>query len=206
VDNEVTGRISYRLTPTRDVYIQSSYNNRDYDHLDLFDHVYRSSEGYNVFAGMRADVTGKLFGDIYAGYIQQNYDSSLYGEYSGLGFGANGYWNATTLDTFTLNLGRDVEETIVSGAASYVETRARIDWDHELRRNLMLTTEAGYDYDDYQGVDRDDNVYVVGGGLKYLVNNHFNLYANYDYVDRQSNIDVDSYKQNRFLVGVKAAL
>lgn len=206
MDNSITGRVAYELTPTEDVYVQSSYNVRSYDHRDIFDGVYRDSDGYNIFGGLRADVTGKIFGDIYAGYLHQNYDSSLYKDYSGVGFGMNGYWNFTQIDTLTINVGRAVEETIIAGSSSYVESRFRMDWDHELRRNWLLTTEAGYDRDEFQGIGRKDNVYVVGGGLKYLVNSHFNLYANYDYVDRDSNQTVNSYTQNRFLVGVKAAL
>jgi len=201
VDNEVTGRVSYELTPTEDVYVQSAYNNRDYNARSN-----RDSDGYNVFAGLRADVTGKLFGDIYAGYMAQNYDSSAYKDYSGVGFGLNGYWNPTTIDTLTLNLGRDVEETIVPGASNYIETRSRLNWDHELLRNVLLNAEAGYSRDSFEGIGRDDDVYLAGVGAKYLINSHFNLFANYDYIDRVSNISVDSYQQNRFLVGVKAAL
>jgi hypothetical protein len=205
-DNDVMGRVSYELTPTEDVYVQSSYNNRQYDHADFLDHVYRNSDGWNVYGGLRADVTGKLFGDIYAGYMEQNYKSSYYKDFSGVGFGLDGFWNVTTLDTITLNVGRDVEETIVPGSSSYIETRVHLNWDHELLRNLLLTTEAGYDYDDFQGISRHDDVYLAGGGLKYLINSHFNVYANYDFVDRDSNDDIDSYKENRFLVGIKAAL
>ena len=220
-DNEVTGRLAYMLTPSYDIYIQSSYNNRSYDTANAdyiipgagAGHIMSNSDGYNVYGGLHADLTGKLFGDIYAGYMSQSYDNIAYKDFSGIGYGANGYWNATTLDTFTVNVGRDVEETIIPGAASYVESRVRANWDHELLRNVILSGVIGYDYDDYQGIDRTDNVLVAGGGIKYLINHNLSFFGNYDYIRRDvsgtiGGVDqnVNNYDQNRFLVGLKAAL
>jgi len=208
-DNEVTGRIALQFTPGYDAYVQSSYNNRDYDDshgVSNFGRVNSNSDGYNIYGGLHADVTGKLFGDIYAGYITQSYDDPIYKDYHGVGFGVNGYWNITGLTTLTANVGRDIEETIVPGASGYVETRARLNLDQELRRNVVLSGLVGYDNDDYQGADRTDHVWVAGGGLKYLVNQHVTLFGNYAYINRNSNQDFNDYTQNRYLVGIKAAL
>lgn len=201
MDNEIVGRISYETTPTTDVFIQGGYIDHNYNNRSN-----RDSQGYSLYGGLRGDVTGKLFGDIYAGYIWQNYDSNAYKDYSGFGFGMNGYWNITSLTTITGNLGREVQETRIAGAASYVGTRAHLSLDHELRRNIILSANAGYDRDEYQGINRDDDIWTFGGGAKYLVNRHFQLYANYNYINRNSNLNGNDYTQNRFLVGVKAAL
>lgn len=203
MDNEVTGRVSYIMTPSYDLYLQSAYNNRDYSNtLNK-----RSSDGYNVYAGLHADLTGKLFGDIYAGYMEQNYDNSvLYKDFSGAGYGVNGYWNMTSLTSLTANVGRDVQETIVAGASSYVETRARLNLDHEVMRNVILSALIGYNNDDYQGTNRKDDVWVAGGGMRYLINRNLSLFANYNHIDRNSNQNNNDYQQNRVLLGLKAAL
>lgn len=201
LDNEIVGRISYEATPTTDVFVQGTYINHDYNNRSN-----RDSQGYGLYGGLRGDITGKLFGDIYAGYIAQNYDSATYKDYSGFGFGMNGYWNITGMTTLTANLGREVQETRIPGAASYVETRAHLNLDHELRRNIILSLNGGYDRDEYQGINRDDDIWVFGGGVKYLVNHHFQLYANYNHIDRNSNLNGNDYTQNRILLGIKAAL
>lgn len=200
IDNELTGRISYEMNPDYDVYLQAGYVNRDYDRVN------RDSDGYNIYAGVRGDITGKLFGDIYAGYLHHEYDNPAFDEYDGMGFGVNGYWNPTGLTTINVNVGRDIQETIVGAAGGFEQTRFRLGVEHELRRNIILSANAGYHFDDYEDIAREDDVWMAGLGARYLLNSHFHFYGEYSYLNRDSNSPGVDFDQNRFLVGVRAAL
>ncbi|HRJ12326.1 MAG TPA: outer membrane beta-barrel protein, partial [Alphaproteobacteria bacterium] len=201
LDNEITGRIAYELSPDYDVYLQGGYVNRDYNSRSN-----RDSDGYSVYGGVRGDITGKLFGDIYAGFLHHEYDNAAFGEYDGMGFGVNGYWNVTNLTTLNVNVGRDIQETIVAGAGGFEQTRFNMRLEHELRRNIILTAMGGYSYDDYEDIVREDDVWQAGLGARYLLNSHLHFFANYNYLNRDSNAVGNDYDQNRFLVGVRAAL
>jgi hypothetical protein len=201
VDNEITGRVAYEISANQDVYLQGAYVNRDYNNRSN-----RDSDGYSLYGGLRSDISGKLFGDVYAGYIHHEYDNASFGDYDGFGFGMNGYWNVTGLTTLTGNIGRDIQETIVGGASGYVQSRARVNLDHELRRNIILSGVVGYNNDDYRGINREDDVWTLGLGAKYLLNSHFHFFGNYNFITRDSSTNANDYDQNRFLIGVRAAL
>lgn len=199
-DNELTGRIAYEMSPDYDIYLQSGYVDRDYARAN------RDSDGYNIYAGVRGDITGKLFGDIYAGYLHHEYDNPAFDEYDGMGFGVNGYWNVTSLTTLNVNVGRDIQETIDPAAGGFEQTRASLRLEHELRRNIILSAAAGYNFDDYEDITREDDVWMAGIGARYLMNNHLHFYANYNYLNRDSSSVGNDFDQNRILMGVRAAL
>jgi hypothetical protein len=201
VDNEIDARLSYEAGDGIEPFIQVGFNDRDYNGRSD-----RDSDGYKVIGGVRSDITGTLFGDIYAGVMSQNYKSAAYKDYDGATYGVNGYWNLSGLTTLTGNVAREVQETIAAGASNFVQTRARLNLDHELQRNIILSGLLGYATNDYSGIAREDDIWSLGAGMKYLFNQHFHAYANYTFTTQDSNVNANSYDQNKILFGIRAAL
>jgi hypothetical protein len=99
-----------------------------------------------------------------------------------------------------------VEETTIFGASSYLTSHFAFGVDHELLRNLVISFDALYDYNNYNDSPRTDRFWGFAVGAMYLVNR--NLQANIGYVfsRRDSNIAGFDYTNNVFRVGIAGKL
>jgi uncharacterized protein (PEP-CTERM system associated) len=115
-------------------------------------------------------------------------------------FGGRAVWNLTPLTTLRFDALRTVAQSnptlgSVTGTG-YIATILTANADHELRRDLLINFNTGYENDMFQGISRTDNLYNVGFGLKYLLNRNLFLGANYNYQQRDSNFRSNSYLQH----------
>lgn len=201
---EVGLRTGYEIAPLRKVYLLTSYNTREYDHLT--NGFNRDSDGYLVAAGAQYDLTGLIFLDAYAGYRKQDYSDQRLRDIDGWASGIKVTWNVTKLTTITGSLDRDIEETTLVNSSGYFQTRAELRADHELLRNLILTARLGYQNDDFQGIARDDDYYLAGLGAKYLIDRNFSLGGGYSYRTRESNVVGGDFDENVVMLRLSAHL
>lgn len=202
-------RIGYELQPHYEAFVRGEGNKRDYDRKIDEGGVERSSEGYTAVGGLALDLGGVTFGEVYAGYLQQFYDSNQLNTISGLTAGGTLTWNVTTLTTINARAARIVEETTQLGSSGILRTTGGISADHELLRNLILSAAFNITNDDYQDVKRTDYYYIPGISARYLMNR--NLYATLGYqfvhhtTDGRDTTD-QSYDQNVVRIGLEAQL
>ena len=129
-------RLGYEIVPEYEGFVKASYNTIDYD-AGVDDNGFnRDSDGYEITAGTRLDLSGVLSGDVFAGYRSQDYDDARLETISGPVVGAALTWNVTALTTVKGSVSRTVLETTQSGASGFFNTRVGASVDHELRRNL----------------------------------------------------------------------
>ena len=180
-------RMAYEFAPLREIYLLTSMNWRNYlDRRDSagFD---RDSNGFEIAAGLKYDLTGVTFIDVFLGYSQQDYQDGRLKTARGPSGGLKLTWNVTRLTTVTGSVSRDIEETTRIGSSSYFATKADLRVDHELLRNLIVSGNAGYQQDSFQGTSRDDSYYRAGIGAKYLFDRNFTLEGGYAFRTRDSN-------------------
>ena len=176
---EGTVRAGYEIVPEYEAFVRGSVNSRLYD-SDFDDQgLNRDSFGYEFVVGTAIDFSGVTFGDIYVGYISQEYDDDNLSTVEGVTFGGKVTWNLSGLTTLTGSVARTIEEAISSRASGRFTTRAGITVDHELLRNLLFNASVLGIRRDYEGIDREENDAVFGLGGKYMMNR--NLYALLDY-------------------------
>lgn len=181
---------SYEFVANYRGFVRGALNYRDYDHAAIGAPT-RTSHGFRIDAGARIDITGVTYAELFAGYLQQDYQASSLGTVSGPDIGANVVWNATQLTSVTLKAERtiaDAPASVVGGTASpaYFHSTAGVRVDHELLRNLLLDGQVAYANDDFQGINRTDNDYLVGAGAKYLLTRNLYLGADYAFEHRES--------------------
>lgn len=208
-------RTYYEFMPGYQAYIRGAYNQRDYDHAEGFGIPILSSSGYRVDVGSRINLTGVTYIDAFVGYLDQKYEASQFGSIGGIDFGANLVWNATQLTTVKFQTGRTVEDinSVALGVAAanspgYLETTVGASVDHELLRNLLLNGNVSYTNDAFQGINRTDNIYSIGGGAKYLMTRNFYLGGSYVYekVDSTGFGAMFPYYANIFLLRLSTQL
>lgn len=181
-------RGGYEILPDSEVYLRLTGNRTDYDDVQDATNADSSSKGYEAVAGIVLDPGGVFFGDLYAGYMSQNYDSP-YPDIDTPAFGTNLYWNPTGLTTFSLAVLRTINETISDDFSGYTSTNTSLVVDHELRRDLLLKAGIIYVVDDYAGIGsakRDDSTYDLLLGSTYLVSRYLNFSVQYHHVHQDS--------------------
>ncbi len=104
-------RAGYDLAPEYEGFARMSYNLRDYDSAVDDSGLERDSSGWRVDVGATADFTGVTFGEVFAGYLQQDYDDANLATIEGAHFGAAVTWNPSRLTTVGLRAERLVRET-----------------------------------------------------------------------------------------------
>ena len=209
---ELALRGSYEFVPNYRGFVRGAVNAREYDQAALGTPI-RDSHGFRIDVGARIDLTGIIFVEAFAGYLEQDYRSSLLGTVSGPDVGANLVWNATQLTSVSLKAGRSIQDapaSVVGAAPSpgYFHSTVGINVDHELLRNLLLNGHFIYANDDFQGINRTDSDYLAGAGAKYLLNRNLYLGASYTYEHRDSSgaQATNPFTRNIFLLRVSTQL
>jgi hypothetical protein len=193
-------RASYEIVPDYLGYIRVGNTLSNYWHA-----VPNNSSTYRVDLGLQILPRHLVYGQVYAGYLVQNFAQSGLGSTSAPDYGGQLVWNVTGLTTLTFNglrafyTGTPSSSTSqVTGPAGngYLASTIAVNADHELLRNLLLNVNASLENDSFQGITRTDNFFTAGAGFKYLINRNFFLGGSFSYQQRSSSVAGASYTQN----------
>ena len=199
-----SGRVEASFTGAAAAFVEGRYSDINYERFFLSPTV-RNRDGNQkeVLAGLRID-SGKLRGVVSAGYSRRDFDANIYRNFGGLAVNGELTYYASGITTYTLNVYRNIAESGDPSVSAQFGTGAALRVDHELLRYIILSGRAGYDSFSYRGQDRKDNVASVGGGIRYLMNRHFEISLDADYVKRTSSgaASVFAPEFNRFQGGL----
>ncbi len=197
-------RLAYEIIPGYKAFIKGTGNIVSYENKALLNN--RNSYGFSADTGTAIEITGKLKGEIYVGYLDQEYDNSAYRAVSGFDGGGKLTWNVTGLTKIEAGGLRSINETLYLQAYSFIDTSVFCSIEHDLTRDVKLLARAGYDDYQYEGINQDDRVYLLSTGARYLINKNIMLKADYSYGQRDSNVPNNNYQQNIIIVGASIAL
>jgi len=202
-------QVSYEFAPEYEAFVRGTYNVRDYEAAVGDDNLNRDSDGYEVVAGVSLDFGGITFGDFFAGYQSQDYDDPQLSTASGPVVGADITWNVTSLTTVVGSISRVVRESTTQDvntnafASGRFFTTAGVSVDHELMRNVLLGADISASQDDFEGIDRKDEIYRAGVDAKYLINRYANIGGVYRFRMRSSDVGSSEFTENLFLLRVQ---
>jgi len=195
---DLTGnvRVGYEIQPSYEAFVLGSVNQRNYEDARDDGGVNRDSSGWEIVAGLALDLGDITFGNIFAGYMRQEFDGANLKTISGPSFGADLTWNPTRLTTVKGIASRTIDETTLAGAAGALSTRLGANVDHELLRNLILSANVDYVNNDYQGISREDDIINLGPSADYLFNRYLRLRLRYTHSMRESSTANGDYNVN----------
>ncbi len=182
------GRISYDLFPGYAAFVEGSYNVRRYDRRPDDFGLDRNSSGWRFRGGVRLDITALIVGELYAGYLSQDYEDRRLDTIRGVDGGLRLFWTPTQLTTVIPYVERTVRETILLGSPGSLTLRAGFDVQHELRRNCLLAGGFGYLNQDYENIDRNDNYFYANVGVQYFFTPRLFGQLGYRFQRRESNV------------------
>lgn len=197
----LTGRADYALSPATAIFLQVTSDDRDYDRIA--GRPLRTSSGYQTLAGVDFELGALVRGEMAAGYIRQDFEDAAFGDLDGFGGRAKLSWFPTQLTTVTAAAARTVEDTGVIGSAGALRTDLSLSVDHELLRNLILTAQATYADDAYNGLARTDTRFGAGVSAAYRINRRYGFTASLTWLDQSSSgaAQGPSYGNTRLYVG-----
>ncbi len=188
-DRRVTSealRVDYAVSDATSIYVNGALNQRNYALESPPAVTDRDSHGYEAAVGINFERPALMRGEVEVGYLEQTFDSQLYSTISGASLRMSLDWFPTQLTTLNLQASQSIEDAVIIGAAGYLATSGQVRFDHELRRNIILTGTAGYEKDVYQGIDRTDQSVTSSLAATYLLNRNVGVTTSYNYLDRRS--------------------
>jgi hypothetical protein len=164
-----------------------------------------TSTGYKGVVGVETELGKLVKGEVYAGYAQRQYQLASLKDVNYFTYGGALSWYATPLATISLRGGRDVNETLLSGApGTYVVSNVGTRLDYEVLRNLILSGRIGYEHHEYNDVDRQAELIRSGVGATYLVNRNFTVGLDYSRIDYTSTSAGTDYARNQYGLTLKS--
>jgi hypothetical protein len=159
------GRASYAVSPDVAVFLQARHTDVNYRVSSVPD---RDSTRNFYQVGTNFELAAPFRGDIAVGYLDSKKASG--GSFSGLAVDGNVQWFPTEITTVTLNARRTVFDPGLLTSSIAFDTSVGVRVDHELRRNIVLFGNLGYDKLDYKDIDRKDDITTFGAGVDYKLN------------------------------------
>ena len=186
-DYNLSGRVGYEISPLTSVFVGGSYR-----WYDMTDNDYDATQ-YSVITGLEFEPSRLTKGEVFVGYQDWTSDNGFLEASGGLTYGANLAWFVSPLATVTFTASQSVLTSnysfngINGSAVDTSNLGVRIDY--ELRRNIVLSGWFDYQNQNYEAFPRDDDQYVYGAELKYLINRYATAKLNYNYTDFDTNFN-----------------
>ena len=204
LESELTVRAGYRLAPEVEAFARATGRARDYEERQgRFD---RDSEGWELVAGTGLDLGGIITGDVFAGYLRQDYADRALPLVEGAALGGSLAWNVTALTTVSAGVRRGVEESVLE-ASGYIATRAEAGIDYEMLRNVVLSANAGFTRHDYEathaGSERRDDMADVAWGALWLLGRNSRVDVAYRIQRRLSTVPENDYEARTVSVNLR---
>src|SRR5215211_1094748 len=196
-------RVGYELTPGVIPFVDVLADRREYDQRIDNSGFRRSSDGVGVRAGSTFEITRTLTGEASAGLQQRSYEDPRLRDLRGPLVDAALIWSATPLTTVRLRAQSSIDETTLANSNGTLTQSARLEVQHDLRRNLSLTGLAGVTVSDYQGVALKDETFTVGARLDYKLTRSVVLRASFTHERLMSTDHSSDYSANTYLVGLR---
>jgi hypothetical protein len=180
-------RASYEFIPDYRAYVRASGSVYNYPNTPPGGVSFNSTV-YRVDAGLQILPRHLIYGEVYVGYLTQNFRTSSLPSTSGLDLGGRLVWNVTPLTTLNFNAVRTFQTTNPSSGtgAGFLQSLVIASVDHELRHNILLNARAGFENDSFQGISRNDDIFSAGAAVRFLLNRNLYLAGSYSYQQRTS--------------------
>jgi hypothetical protein len=196
-----TVRGGYWIEPDLYLYLGGSGNSYQYATSSL------SSSGYAITAGLGSDMIGLFKGEAYAGFQAETYNSAA-GTVNSPDFGGRLHYYPVpelTIDGFfdrafgasllenisTSQIGAPTIVTTVLGTGTY-----------KLAPEWGASGRAGYINSNYIDTIRRDNAWTVGATISYSIWQNFGLTLDYQYINLNSNVPLQSFTRSVVTLGL----
>ncbi len=205
-DFTATLKLRYEFSPGYKAFVSATYLDRNYDLGFDRNGQNRDASGAYYDAGVSFELSRLLTGEVFAGYSSFDFADPAFPSASGFDYGAALIWYPTELTTVRFDARRSLETTTLINVGGVYTGLLALSVDHELMRNVVLGLELSYADEQFEGIDRTDQTYGVRVSGEYKLNRNYALGVHYQYRDRSSDLDIDSYSSHEVGAYLKLSL
>jgi hypothetical protein len=179
-------RLGYAFSPAYAAYVETRIDSTEYEQRKDRDGFQRSSEGIEARLGMLLDFSGNTVGEAYLGYFERDFADQRFGTAGGPTFGADIRWDINNATTLSIAGRRHIESTIVFGASAISKSRLSLSADHELSGNLVLNAAIGIGKDEFENLEREDELIEFRLGGTYYLTRYLRMALGYRHRTRNT--------------------
>ena len=203
IERRLTGRTAYEFQPGVQAFIEASTNDREFSRKVDNNGVLNGSSGHDIQAGLAFKLSGKLTGEVSAGYALQTPDDSTLQDVDGLIFNAALEYKATALTTFGFDAASEIAETTSAGSAGSINRSAMVSVEHRPRRNIILGASLGYEHEKFSGTDDTSEDWVTALTGEYLFSPSVGLVVSYEHAESISSAPGSDYSTDEVRMGMR---
>ena len=203
-ETEGTLRSTYEFNSTWAGFIETSLNERDYREPLTVQGFRRGSTGWTTLAGVNLRLWGSVFGEIGAGWGEQQPIDDNFAVISGPLVNGNLIWlpNPSTKVEFIAS--SDISETTLDNSAGAVSHYFQLGLQQAFWRYLVLGVYGSYERADYAGVPQVDQRTKLGATAEYYFNPLLSAYARFEHTDFTSSPDSSGdFLEDELKIGLK---
>lgn len=196
----------YPIAPKTDLLAEYEY--KDISYPNPFDDAPPLDSDENFFmVGAQWEMTPNSTSTGKLGYIDKSFDDSERDDWDGLGWSLELRMQPRVQDTVLVSTSRQPEETTREGNFADRKNIA-VTWTHQWSDRVYSVLGTLYAREEYEDSfnDRDDDIYNVSVRGGYQFRRWVNFFAEYQYDEKDSNVDTLSYEDNTFILGVDFSL
>ncbi|WP_018995935.1 outer membrane beta-barrel protein [Hirschia maritima] len=204
---ELSARAGYAVSPDVSFFVNSAFQQRDYDTVQIGGLV-RDASGYRLQVGSNFQLSQLLRGEVAVGYLQEERDAAGFGDISGLAVNADVQWLPTTLTTVSVGVDSYTTDTGQPNLPSALVTRGEIGVVHELKRNILLNASATSGVEEFEGtgIGYNQGFYDYRAGATYKMNQNAHVDFTLSFNGRDSDSDLLGRNFDQTVVGVGVKL
>jgi hypothetical protein len=195
------GRVDYTLSPKLDLFTSVEANHRD---LRGTPQNPLDSSGYRFLTGADIELTHLITGEFAAGYVSQRFADVTVGTIAGPGYRALLKWSPTRLVDVHAKAERVVTESSDTTSTGVRADAFEVGADYEFRRNVVFSVAAAYELEKFFAQVRTDRVTSESARIKYLLSRYGYMSFEYRFIQRDSDIPINSFDKHQVMFNVTA--
>lgn len=180
------------------------YLRREHDGTD-FNGPSRKNSFWQTLLGFKYDYKELLLADIGAGWESKDYKDDTVEDTDGLSLRASLAWFPSQKTKLSLSLRRrETDDSTFS--TGLVEEFARLEMERELKQDIFGRLSAQIANNAFSELNRQDDIFGLEAGLRYIVSPRFQIGGEYRYMDRSSTLNGFNFDQNLFMITLNGSL
>lgn len=198
----VSGYIYYRFLPKTSAFME--YDRKMVDFTPVTTTLDNTMDTLSL--GVTWDVTGRSKGTIKAGRTAKDFEDPAEKDFTVWTWSVLVNHSFSDLTSVKVIGSRNVNETNFSGTSYFITTGAYADLTHRFASKMAFLLRGSYGTDRYSNAVapsttvREDKTNMVGAGLKYFMKDWLEFGADYNKRNRDSNIDVNDYRETQYVL------